>query len=293
MDNNSKMTNSIKILGAYGGKGIEFGNTCLQVNQNTVIDAGNILKALGDNAANIDNIFVSHSHLDHITDIPFLIDIFFEKRDKPIIIYALEETINHLNDFIFNTHIWPNFCEINLMRHNEKAIQFVILEFGKEIELEDGTKIRAIENNHTTSSCGFVISKNGNSSLFTSDTYKCDRIWEEVNNDKKIKSVIIEVSFPSRFDELAKLSKHLTPKLLKKELQLLKRDDVRVFINHIKPCYKEEIVKEVDELDLLLNKGKVLEDDDVISLSNEYQTYTKKTAFTQQKEIDDLIEIGS
>ena len=45
MENRSKMLNSIKMLGAYGGQGIGFGNTCIQINQNTVIDAGNILKA--------------------------------------------------------------------------------------------------------------------------------------------------------------------------------------------------------------------------------------------------------
>ena len=293
MNNQSKMINSIKILGAHGGKGFGLGTTCLQINQTTVIDAGNIIRPLASNSVDIDNIFLSHSHLDHISDIPFLIDAYFEEREKPIKIFALKETIENLNKHIFNSDVWPDFYEINLIKKKENTIQFVELEIGKEVILEDNTKIKPILNNHTTSSCGFVITKNDNATLFTSDTYKCDSIWEEVNNNKSIQSVIVDVSFPSKFDELALLSKHLTPQLLKEELTLLNRDDVRVYINHVKPAYKDEIVKEIDTFNLLINEGKILEDNDVISLSNEYQAYTKKTAFTQQKEIDDLVEIGS
>jgi len=293
MNNQSKMINSIKILGAHGGKGFGLGTTCLQINQNTVIDAGNIIKPLSHNAIDIDNIFITHSHLDHISDIPFLIDAFFEQREKPITIYALKATIENLNKHIFNSDVWPDFFEINLIKNQENTINFIELEIGKIVTLTDGTKIKPILNNHTTSSCGFVISKNNNATLFTSDTYKCPSIWEEINSDKTIQSVIVDVSFPSKLEKLALASKHFTPALLKEELSLLKRKDVRVYINHVKPAYKDDIEKEVRDLSLLLNEGKILDDNDVISLSNEYKAYTKKTAFTQQKEIDDLVEIGS
>ncbi len=293
MNNTSKMINSIKILGAFGGKDIGFGTTCIQINQNSVIDAGNVLLGLGKNAIDIDNIFITHSHLDHIFDIPFLIDTHFEKRDKPITIFGLKDNIKQLKEHLFNDDIWPNFCEIDFNEHKEKAIIFKTIEINKEIILDDGTILKPVSNNHTTSSCGFVITKNNNSTFFTSDTYKCNSIWDEVNNDKNIKSIIIDVSFPSRLSTLAFQSKHLTPQLLNEELKLLKRDDVRIYINHIKPTYFDVLVEEINELDLLKNNGKILEDNDIISLSNEYKAYTKKVVFSEQKEIDDLIEIGS
>ena len=284
------MENLIKILGAYGGKSSGQNTTCIQINKNSVIDAGNILKGLGEDAKYIDNIFLTHSHLDHIVDIPFFVDAFFEQRENPVKIYALQGTIKHLNEYVFNQDICPSFCETHANR--SKAFEFVILELNKEFELEDGTLIKAVENNHLEASCGFVITKNNNSTLLTSDTYKCQAIWDEINNNLSIKSVIIEVSLPSKLSELAIGSKHLTPQFLKEELTLLKRDDVRIYVNHIKPQHKDEIIQEIDALDLLLNKGKVLHDADVISLSNEYEAYSDQLTFTKQKEIDQLIEIG-
>ena len=293
MNNISKMTNSIKILGAFGGKGIGYGATCIQVNNSTIIDAGNIIHGLGNSAQNIDNIFITHSHLDHITDIPFLIDTFFEKRDKPLTIFGLKDTIGHLKEHIFNENIWPDFCEINLNNQKNKAIKFKIINIDEEFLLDDGTILKPIKNNHLSSSCGFVITKNGNSTLFTSDTYKCKSIWDEINNNASIKSVIVDVSFPSNLSKLAELSKHLTPQLLSEELQLLKRDDIRVYICHIKPTYIDVITEEINALDLLKNNGKILYDNDIISLSNEYGAYTKNASLANQKEIDNLLEIGS
>lgn len=284
------MRNSIKILGAYGGKSLGQNTTCIQINRNSVIDAGNILKGLSEEAKNIDNIFLTHSHLDHIIDIPFLIDTFFQERTEPIAIYALKETIKHLNDYIFNSDIYPDFCELNLTKNS--AIKFIPIKIGEEFLLEDNTKIKVIKNNHLGSSCGYIITKNNNATLITSDTYKCPSIWEEINNNLSIKSVIVEVSLPSKLSQLAYESKHLTPQLLKEELSLLKRDDVRIYINHVKPAYKHEIIDEVNALGLLLNNGKVLHDADVISLSNEYPAYSDQSTFTKQKEIDQLIEIG-
>jgi len=285
------MINSIKILGANGGKGEGLGTSCIQINNNTVIDAGNILKGLESDAQFIDNVFISHSHLDHISDIPFLIDAFFERREKPITIYALKETINYLKKHIFNGDIWPEFSEITFKE--KEAVVFKAIKINQEITLDDNTIIKSVKNNHSTASCGFVITKNNSATLFTSDTYKCESIWEEINNNELIKSVIVDVSFPSSFKELSKQSKHLTPELLNEELKLLKRDDVRVYISHIKPAYAELLKEEISDLDLLKNDGKILEDSDVISLSNEYKAYSKKVSFTQQKEIDNLIEIGS
>jgi len=257
------MTNEIKILGAFGGKSRHTNNTCIQIQKDILIDAGNILNGLGDDAKYINHIFLTHSHLDHINDIPFLIDTFFEERELPLCIYGLKETIKHLNEHIFNWDIWPDFCEINLMSKDSKAVNFVEIEPNDEIVLESCT-IKAIKTNHTTSSCGYVVTKNDCAILFSSDTYCCDTIWEEINTNLKIKSLIIDVSFPSRLGKLAFDSKHLTPELLKTELKKLIRDDIRIYIYHLKPNYIIEIMHEMQYIDL--HGGRVLGDDEVIHL---------------------------
>lgn len=283
----------IKMLGAFGSKGHNKEMTCLQVSDHIVIDAGNILHSLEEKALNINHIFLTHTHLDHIVDIPFLIDTFFDKRTQPLIIYGLKETINHLQTHLFNWHIWPDFSSINLKDSNQKAVIFKEIRLDENITI-DNHILKPIKNNHTESSCGYVITVDNNSLLFTSDTYKCIDIWNEVNDNKSIKSIIIEVSFPSRFEQLAHDSKHLTPKLLKEELKNLKRDDITVYINHLKADFADEIIKECTDLNILLNNGQILSDGAFIDItdSTNYISYKFNEIDKTNSNVNQLIDIG-
>ena len=60
----------------------------------------------------IDHIFVTHSHMDHVTSIPFLVDTVGWMRDKPITIYATRETLAILHEHLFNWKLWPDFSQI-------------------------------------------------------------------------------------------------------------------------------------------------------------------------------------
>ena len=64
-------------------------------------------------------------------------------------------------------------------------------------------------------------------------------------------------------DKLALASKHLTPTLLAEKLQALKRDDIELYVNHIKPLYIEEITKEVEDL-CSQWKPKIVRDGEII-----------------------------
>ncbi|RXJ86525.1 3',5'-cyclic-nucleotide phosphodiesterase [Arcobacter sp. CECT 8985] len=263
----------IKILGAHGGKGLDANNTTIQIDRCSVIDAGNIIKAIGEDARYIDNIFLTHSHLDHIIDIPFLVESFYETRNKPIKIYALKETIDHLNRYIFNWNIWPDFSDIDII-NQKHSIEFIELEVNKVLQFKNFS-IKPIKTNHTISSCGYVITKNTNSIFFTADTYICDEIWKELNENPSIKQLIIDVSFPSRLEIAAQTSKHLTLKLLKDELTKLTRDDIKIYINHLKPTYIDEITQELKTLNLE-DKITILNDSDVINLRKQKRTSRKK-----------------
>lgn len=255
---------SIKVLGAYGGKAVDINNTSIQLDKYTTIDAGNILKGIGEESKYIDKIFLTHSHLDHIVDIPFLADAFFELRDYPITIYGLKQTLEDLKKHIFNWDIWPNFLEIDLINKKNGSIKFVEIELNKTIVFDNFT-IKPIKTEHTISSCGYVIQKQDKALLFTADTYKCNTIWEELNHNKNIKTLIIDVSFPSRLSNIAKSSNHLSLKDLIEELEKLKRDDVCIYINHLKPSYIQEIKDEVAKLSSNY-QIQILNDGDIIDL---------------------------
>jgi len=237
----------IRFLGAHGGKSNDENNTCIQIQNNVLIDAGNILNALGPDAVNIDKIFLTHSHMDHISDIPFLIDSVFSLRDTPIEIWGLEATIEAIKESIFNWKIWPDFSSIPLIGQEKSSIVFKTFEFNDIIELEE-VILQPIEANHTVPCAGFIITqkKTNNAILLSGDTYKNELLWKIINENKNIKAAIIDTAFPSSNYQLGFDSKHYTPQALEEDMtQYLVRDDINICIYHTKPSYYEEVVRDL------------------------------------------------
>jgi len=254
---------TIKILGAYGTKAKGFGTSAFYLNEKNVIDAGNLLKPLEENSAKIENIWLTHSHLDHICDIAYILDNYFSLRKKPLNIIGLPQTIEAIKKYFLNDAIWPDFSSIPLHNSKEMSVNYVTLELGRSYEVSENESIEAFETDHTVDSCGFIYTKNKTSILITADTYDLENILEIVDKRKNISSVVIECSFPSAMDSLAKESKHLTPKILFEQLQTLHRDDIRLYINHIKPLFLEKVTKEIHELKgdlapIILKDGDIL-----------------------------------
>jgi ribonuclease BN (tRNA processing enzyme) len=249
----------IEFLGTSGTRTPSQGTTCLRVSEHCVIDAGNLINTFGNEVFTIEHIFLSHSHLDHIIDIPFLADLFVTQKSISLKIYALQSTLDDLRQFIFNQRIWPNFEEILLIGHTDKTIELIPLELEVPYTVDD-VILTPFKTNHTEGSCGYIIEKNGSAILFTADTYRCDRIWELLDERKNIHTLVTESSFPSEFDSLALDSKHLTPKILADELKKCHRNDFALHVMHLKVLFQKAIIEELKALSLLDNKGSVLED---------------------------------
>jgi ribonuclease BN (tRNA processing enzyme) len=244
--------NIIKILGAYGGTDDGKATTSIQISEKVTIDAGNILNPLGYRARKIDHMFFTHSHYDHIVDLPFFIDAFFLEREEPLHLYGINHTIDVLKKHIFNSAICPDFNIIAQAGGKGPAIVFHEIEAGNEYAA-DSVRMTPFETNHIVKSVGYVIKKHGKKIMFTSDTYKCGKIWDILNSDETITKLIIETSFPSAYEHLALASGHLTPKLLNEELSHLKRTDVDIYICHIKPKHIDTIKKELRDFERTKN----------------------------------------
>lgn len=246
---------NIKFLGASGSKSTKSDTTCIYLNESTIIDAGNIMKAVKiDKLKFINNIYVTHAHLDHIVDIPFLIEATLEDRDEPLNIYGNKQTIEILKNNIFNWLVWPDFSQIPLIKHpNINSLKFIEIECSKNYHINKDTFLTPIEVLHTIDTNGYIITTNNNSILFTSDTYLCNNITSIINKNKNIHTIIVDVSFPSRFGQLAEDSKHLTPKLLKEMIKSFNRK-IDIYIYHLKFPYQEEIIKELEPLNVTILK---------------------------------------
>jgi HD-GYP domain-containing protein (c-di-GMP phosphodiesterase class II)/phosphoribosyl 1,2-cyclic phosphodiesterase len=244
----------MEVLGANGSRAKNIFTTCFRVSRNVVIDAGNLINIPKDEIMDIEHIFISHTHLDHIVDIAFLIDNTFTHRTTPLKIYGLAHSISIFKKNIFNWDIWPDFSCLKLPKQNNNSIEFIIIEYNKKYIIGD-ISLTPIKANHTVDCSGYLIKKDKDSILFSGDNYKNKELWNIVNKDKSINNVILDVSFPNRFSNIAKLSKHLTPKDLQDELKLLKRE-VNISVFHIKPILQQEVIKEL--LDIGIKKSHIL-----------------------------------
>jgi len=281
----------IEFLGISGTKTPLEGTTCLKVSEHCVIDTGNLIEGLGNGLFSIEHIFLTHSHLDHIIDIPFLADLFVTQQTSSLKIYGLKETLYDLRQFIFNHRIWPNFEEIDLFEHNAKTIEFIEISPDQSYNVDD-IVLTPFKTNHTDGSCGYLIEKEGNGILFTSDTYRCKKIWEIMDANPHIHSLIIDVSFPSAYDRLAQDSKHMTPKILSEELNECRRHDFRIFPMHLKYLFERTIKEELNALGILERGGHVLESFECLPYNPETATVPCKR-HTRNSIISQIISIGT
>jgi 3',5'-cyclic-nucleotide phosphodiesterase len=224
----------VKILGCSGGiGGRSILTTSLLVDDDILIDAGTgsvdmSLKAL----SKIDHVFITHSHLDHVAHLPFILDSVGDRRRKPLTVYASKETMAILQAHIFNWLIWPDFSQIPTAEN--PYLKFQTIKIGEPIQLGNNRTITAIPANHAVPAVGYHLDSGAASLVFTGDTTVCPELWETVNQIENLKTLIIEAAFPDAEWELAILSKHLCPSLLAEELKQLTRFP-EIFVTHAKP----------------------------------------------------------
>ena len=144
-----------------------------------LIDAGTGVEDLTvPELARIDHVFLSHSHLDHICALPLMIDSVGGSRKKPLVVHALQETIDALKAHIFNWVIWPDFTEIP---HYERPwMVFEPIAVGTAVTLGD-RRIRPIAANHTVPAVGYHLSSPAGSIVYSGDTWPNAEFWRTIN----------------------------------------------------------------------------------------------------------------
>jgi cAMP phosphodiesterase len=246
----------IQVLGCHGAdqlvggaSGLVRQETCgFLIDGSMLLDAGTIGTRLSlVEQRRIRYVILSHLHFDHIKSLPTLADNLAEEFDEPVIVAAAESVIQGLQDHVFNNTVYPNFFELPNRKH--PILQAQVLEPGKPVTLGH-LNVIPVKVNHTVPTMGYVVNDQRVALLYSGDTYETEEIWSLGRTIPELKAAFIESSFPNKLEALAKQAKHLTPALLAKEWRKLQNDRVPVYAYHLKPPYKDQILRELFEINL-------------------------------------------
>lgn len=234
----------LRVLGCSGGIGGNLRTTSFLLDHDVLIDAGTGVGELSlTELAMVDHVFITHSHLDHICSIPFMVDSVGFMRDRALTVYASEETLDILKQHIFNWKIWPDFAEIPNTQN--PYMRYQAMKLGETIVL-NGRRITSVPANHVVPAVGYHLDSGQASLVFSGDTTSHNAFWEVVNKIENLRYLLIETAFSNSEKDLAEVSKHLCPSLLALELEKFK-GEAKVFITHLKLGELELTMREIEE----------------------------------------------
>ncbi len=238
----------VRVLGCSGGELARHRTTCFLVDGVMAIDAGALTGSLTlEELRQVDDIVLTHSHFDHVKDVPLLADLMVGKRSRPFVVHASTECARTLRENVFNDLLWPDFTRIPDAKHPVMAIR----PFHPTRRFQVGKyTLRPVPVCHPVESVGFVIDDGRSAIAVSGDTGPTTRFWREVNATRNVKALLVEMSFPNALQGLADASGHLTPNTLASELSKLDRDGIPVLLYHLKPAYVAELKRDLAALAL-------------------------------------------
>ena len=241
------MPMKIKILGSAVDSefpGQQFAASYV-INERVAIDAGSIgFQSSIAAQRRIEHLFLSHGHMDHINSLPMFLDNVYEFGSDCVSIHAPQDTLDSLRNDIFNERLWPDL--VRLSAEESPFMKLFPMQAGDVVEAS-GLRVTAIDLDHVVPTLGFIVSDGSGSVAFVSDTAPLESIWQMLNAVRDLKALFLESAFPTRMGWLAAKSKHLTPTLFKEGCGKLLHP-VPIIAVHIKPTFRDEILKEFESL---------------------------------------------
>ncbi|MEM6511854.1 MAG: 3',5'-cyclic-nucleotide phosphodiesterase [Pseudomonadota bacterium] len=251
----------IRVLGCSGGIGAGSRTSAMLVDGDVLIDAGTGIGDLGLADLNaIRHVFLTHAHLDHIAGLPMLVDSLFDEHfDVPLTVYARQETLQALQDHMFNDVIWPDFRK--LPSPDKPILRFVELEPGDVVTVDD-RRFNAVNVAHSVPALGFTVQNAHGSFGISGDTKTNETLWPALNAIDDLRVLVIEVSFPDELEKLAAEAGHYCPKTLTRDLKRL-RHTPDIWLTGMKPGAEQQIFEQVlkaepDRNIQMLSRGTVL-----------------------------------
>jgi ribonuclease BN (tRNA processing enzyme) len=232
---------------SWGGGQRGFFLSSYLIDDTVAIDAGG-LGFVGNLATQeqIQHVFVTHSHLDHIASLPIFLETVFQSSERCVTLHASPITIDCLQRDIFNDRVWPDF--IRLSKQGIPFVKVEALESGVPVHVGD-LRVTPIPVDHVVPTLGFLVESAGVAVAIPSDTGPTEEFWSAAQRSGNLNAVFLEASFPNAMSDLAIVSKHLTPAMFVAEARKL-AEQVPFIAVHIKPRFYDSVVDELAALRL-------------------------------------------
>ena len=222
--------------------------TCFLIDDCVAVDAGSLGIALtSDQRSKVRNIIVTHPHMDHIASLPIFIDDLYPTLTEPVRVHATPEVIELLERDVFNWNVYPRFSD--LRNNYGPVMEYVPIPIASAFPVAH-LNVIAVPVNHIVPTVGLIVSDSSSSVAFSSDTAETDLFWDVVNDTPHLDALLIEASFPDNMAELAEVSRHFTPASLGRELKKLDHNGIDVLAVHLKPSYRDLIIRELYALNI-------------------------------------------
>jgi cAMP phosphodiesterase len=159
----------------------------------------------------------------------------------PLTIASLAPVVTTLRTSIFNDTVWPDFTRL-------PSPQAPVLRFQSLHENVDQRLahlwVRPVGVNHTVPASGFIVHDGVGALVYSGDTGPTDALWKAAAEIGGLRAIILECAFPNRLAGLAEVARHMTPELIRRELDKMPAD-VPVLIFHVKPQFHDEVGEEL------------------------------------------------
>lgn len=233
----------LRILGCSGGVSPGQGTTAFLVDKTLLLDAGTGVEALSyEEMLQIETVVLTHSHLDHVSHLPFLLNNLISGAHKTIQVYALSHTVEALKKHIFNDVIWPDFT--TLPSHDRPCVEFNIVKYGDVLSFGD-KQVVVLPANHSVPTAGYWVGNDEAAFAFSGDCFQNDVLWQALNNLPKVDMLIMDNQYSKADKTTSELAKHYYPELLKTDLEKLNYRPP-VFISHLPVNHKIMVIKEIE-----------------------------------------------
>lgn len=200
----------VRVLGAHNLESRTTRHACLLVDGVLGVDAGSLASALSPAEQQaVRAVLLTHRHFDHVRDLPTL-GLATLDSQQAIEVFGLDDTLRSVRAHLMDGEVYPDMTQG--LNGQPPKYRFNSLNGGQQLTVL-GYQVKAVPVTHAVSAVGYIVrDEAGGSMAYTGDTG--GDLARFFRDEMAPRVLFVDVTFPNRLEQRAKLTGHLTPGML-------------------------------------------------------------------------------